>query len=169
MAAQQDQSKLYLVIGGLLLIYIAGNKIFQKVGLTKSPEEKEKEQQQQQVYQAQLTEQYFDPDYYKSRMKVYKYVRLWTASSAKSLCVILYNAKGIPYLTNDDEDAVYGVFKQCSAKTQVSQLSQVFYEMYKKDLKSYLQSFLNKDEFGNVLAICNRMIEGVSNDNVNWK
>ena len=57
-----------------------------------------------------------------------------------------------------------------SAKTQVSKLSDVFFKKYQKDLKAYLQSFLNKDEFGNVLAICNKMIERISDDKgTTWK
>lgn len=165
MAAKEDNTKLYLGLGVLLLIYFAGNKIFQKVGLTKTKEEEKKEKEQQQNYEAQLTQQYFDPDYFKERHKKY-YCKSLTTEGAKGYATILYNAKGY---FNDDEEAVYGVFKQLSAKTQVSVLSDIFYQMYKKDLKAYLQSFMNQKEFGNVLAICERMIEGISTDGQTWK
>lgn len=166
---KEDNSKTYLVVGGLLLVYIAGDKIFKKLGLTKTTEEQVKDQQQQANYNAMLSEQYFDPQYIADRMKKY-WVRTLTQAGAEGYAEIIYKAKGIPYLTNDDEAAVYGVFKAMSAKTQVSKLSEVFFNKYKKDLKAYLQSFLNKDEFGNVLAICERMIQGISDDKgATWK
>jgi hypothetical protein len=98
------------------------------------------------------------------------WVKSLTDAGATGYAEIIYKAKGIPYLTNDDEAAVYGVFKAMAYKTQVSKLSEVFFNRYKKDLKAYLQSFLNKDEFGNVLAICNKMAEGISADKgKTWK
>lgn len=167
---KQDNSQTYLVVGALLLVYIAGDKIFKKLGLTKTAEQQQADAQQQANYQAQLTQQYFDSSYIKDRLNKGLWVRTLTPEGAKGYAEIIYKAKGIPYLTNDDEAAVYGVFKALSAKTQVSKLSEVFFTRYNKDLKTYLQSFLNKDEFGNVLAICERMIEGVSsNKGITWK
>jgi hypothetical protein len=164
MAQQQDNSQTYLVIGGLILVYIAGDKIFKFLGLSKTTEEQIKDQQQQANTAAMLSEQYFDSDYIKQRMDKGYWVKTLTDYGKQKFAETIYNAKGIPYLTNDDEAAVYGVFKAMTAKTQVSQLSGYFFTKYNKDLKAYLQSFLNKDEFGNVVAICQRMIEGISKD-----
>jgi hypothetical protein len=166
---KQDNSQTYLVVGALILVYVAGDKIFKKLGLTQTAAEQQAAAQQQANYQAQLNEQYFDSDYIKQRMQKY-WVKSLTDAGANGYAEIIYKAKGIPYLTNDDEAAVYGVFKAIGYKTQVSKLSEVFFNKYKKDLKTYLQSFLNKDEFGNVLAICNKMAEGISADKgKTWK
>lgn len=167
---KEDNSKTYLVVGALLLAYIAGDKIFKKLGLTKDQAAQQAQAQQQANYQAQLNQQYFDSDYIKDRMRNGLWVQTLSEASGNNYAEIIYKAKGIPYLTNDDEAAVYGVFKAIKAKTQVSKLAEVFFNKYKKDLKTYLQSFLNKDEFGNVLAITERMIEGVSSDKgITWK
>tara|TARA_R110000868_G_scaffold126421_5_gene333495 strand:+ start:2184 stop:2687 length:504 start_codon:yes stop_codon:yes gene_type:complete len=166
---KEDNSKTYLVVGALLLVYVAGDKIFKKLGLTKTSAEQQADAQQAANYQAQLNQQYFDADYIKQRMQKY-WVKSLTDTGANGYAEIIYKAKGIPYLTNDDEAAVYGVFKAMSAKTQVSKLSEVFFNKYKKDLKAYLQSFMSQDEFGNVLAICEKMIEGISsNKGTTWK
>ncbi len=47
---------------------------------------------------------------------------------------------------NDDEEAVAQVFKRLQDKTQVADLSRVFYVQYKKDLYQYLRSFLSSSE-----------------------
>lgn len=165
----EDNSKTYLVVGALILVYIGGDKIFKALGLSKDAAATKAAEQQQANYDAQLSQQYFDSDYIKQRMQKY-WVKSLSDAGADGYAEILYKAKGIPYLTNDDEAAVYGVFKALNAKTQVSKLSGNFFLKYKKDLKAYLQSFMNKEEFGNVLAICEKMIEGISDDKgVTWK
>ena len=165
----QDHSNTYLVVGALILVYIGGDKIFKALGLSKDAAATKAAEEQQANYQAQLTQQYFDSDYIKLRAQKY-WVKSLSEAAGNGYAEIIYKAKGIPYLTNDDEAAVYGVFKAMSAKTQVSKLSEIFFNKYKKDLKAYLQSFMNTNEFGNVLAICEKMIEGISLDKgITWK
>jgi len=167
---KEDNSKTYLVVGALILVYIGGDKIFKALGLSKDAAATKAAEEQQANYQAQLSQQYFDSDYIKQRMNKGYWVKSLTEAGGNGYAEIIYKAKGIPYLTNDDEAAVYGVFKALTSKTQVSRLTELFFNKYKKDLKAYLQSFMSKDEFGNVLAICEKMIEGISSDKgITWK
>lgn len=153
MAAKKDNTNLYLGIGALVLIYIAGNKIFQKVGLTKTEEDKTNEA----LSTKAEIENYFDPAYYDERHKKYTLIVL-TPDSYTNLARTIYNAKGF---LNDDESAVYGAFRQIGAKVQVSQLARTFYNFYKKDLVGYLKSFLNSDEYAQILKITDKLPQGI--------
>ncbi|MEQ3656525.1 MAG: hypothetical protein ABNH00_11730 [Dokdonia sp.] len=73
-----------------------------------------------------------------------KGIQVLDDASAKKLATIIKNAKGT---FNDDEDAVKGVFgKKLRDKTQVASLSKAFYQLYKKDMWQYLNSFLSQSE-----------------------
>ena len=111
-------------------------------------------------------ENYFDSSFYKDLMSN-NIIRILTPYGIEKYAKKIWDAKGIPYLTNDDESAVYGVFRSLSAKTQISQLSEYFFNKYNKDLKSFLQSFLNQNEFGNVATICNKLPIGIVDNNNN--
>lgn len=149
----KQDNQTYLIIGGLLLVYIAGNKIFEKIGLTKTPEDKANES----LLAKMETENYFDPAYYDERHKKYTLTVL-TPESYNNLARNIYNAKGY---FNDDEDAVYGAFRAMGAKVQVSQLARTFYNTYKKDLQQFLKSFLSGDEFANIIKITDKLPQGI--------
>lgn len=73
-----------------------------------------------------------------------KSIRVLDDLNAKRLAKIIKEAKGT---FNDDEDAVKDVFsKKLRDKTQVASLSKAFYELYKKDMWQYLNSFLSQSE-----------------------
>jgi hypothetical protein len=140
-----------LIGGGLLLAFLGGRAIFEKLGIVQSTEEKKEEAEVKNQMQQLSTGNYFDPDYYK---KGGAGTLLLTVSGATNLSKIIYDAKGI---LNDDEAAVYGVFQSLKAKSQVSFLAEVFFKTYKKSLLAYLQSFLNDTELAIVAKICNKL------------
>ena len=73
-----------------------------------------------------------------------KGIQVLDDTSAKKLAAIIKNAKGT---FNDDEDALKDVFgKKLRDKTQVASLSKAFYQLYKKDMWQYLNSFLSQSE-----------------------
>lgn len=73
-----------------------------------------------------------------------KSIRVLDDTSAKQLAKIIKEAKGT---FNDDEDAVKDVFgKKLRDKTQIASLSKAFYQIYKKDMWQYLNSFLSQSE-----------------------
>jgi hypothetical protein len=161
MAQQQDNSKLLLYGGGLVLLYIAGNKIFKKLGIVKDSEALAADAANAQVE----SENYFDPSYYEERKKLYTVLSL--SDGGVSYAKKLYNAKGI---FNDDEDTVYGVFRSLQSKTQVSLIAKAFFGLYAKDLKNYLQppnGFLSSSEWNQVVSITSKLKQGIKVNN-NW-
>jgi hypothetical protein len=153
--SKQDNSNYLLYGGALVLVYLAGNKIFQKLGIVKSAED---------ILASQATtqldkENYFDPAYYEDRKKIYTVLSL--EDKGVSYAKKLYNAKGI---FNDNEADVYGVFRALQSKTQVSLIAKAFFGLYGKDLKNYLQpstGFLNDSEWQEVVNICSKLKEGI--------
>lgn len=79
-----------------------------------------------------------------------KGIKVLDEASAKKLAKTIKNAKGT---FNDDEDAVKDVFgKKLRDKTQVASLSKAFYQLYKKDMWQYLNSFLSQSEMKEYVA-----------------
>lgn len=148
---QNIDPNLLLIGGGLVLAFLGGKAIFQKLGLVQTTEEKLEEQEIKTQQQQLSTGNYFDPDFYK---KGGTGTLLLTVSGATNLAKIIYDAKGI---INDDEAAVYGVFQSLKTRSQVSFLAEVFFKIYKKSLLAYLQSFLNDSELAVVAKICNKL------------
>jgi hypothetical protein len=73
-----------------------------------------------------------------------KSIQMLDDVSAKKYAKIIKYAKGS---FNDDEDAVKSVFgKKLRDKTQVASLSKAFYQLYKKDMWQFLNSFLSQSE-----------------------
>lgn len=159
--AKEDNSKYLLYGGGLILLYLAGNKLFQKLGIVKDKEALEAD-----AANAQLeSENYFDPAYYEERKKLYTVLSL--SDGGVAYAKKIYNAKGY---FNDDEDTVYGVFRSLQSKTQVSLVAKAFFGLYGKDLKNYLQppnGFLNQSEWNQVVSICSKLKQGIKVNN-NW-
>lgn len=149
----KQDNQTYLIIGGLILVYVAGDKIFKKLGLSKTEEDKANES----LIAKMEIENYFDPAYYDERHKKYTLTVL-TPESYNNLAKNIYNAKGY---FNDDEEAVYGAFRAISAKVQISQLARTFYNTYKKDLQGYLKGFLSGDEFAAIIKITDKLPQGI--------
>ena len=76
------------------------------------------------------------------------------SESAKQFAKQLWDAGGT---FNDDEQAMYGVFRQLKTKVQVSQLAKVFFNMYGQDLAQYLANHLNNDELAIIYGITNKL------------
>lgn len=68
---------------------------------------------------------------------------LLTQSYAANLVNQLWDATGY---FNDDEEAIYGVFRSLKTKSQVAALAKKFYELKGQDLYSYLKNYLNDSE-----------------------
>lgn len=108
-------------------------------------------------------ENYFDPSYYAELMKK-NYCLILTPSGQKTYSKIIYDAKGI---FNDDESAVYGVFRALKCKTQISSLAKGFFDMYKTDLYAFLENVFNLEELGQLSEICNKLPIGISDSKGN--
>lgn len=75
----------------------------------------------------------------------------------QKLINILWDATGI---FNDDEEAIYGVFRSLDYKTMVSDLAEAFFKAKKKDLYGYLKNYLNTAELATVIGIINKKPAG---------
>lgn len=151
MAKKEINPNLILAGGAILLVYLGGRSIFQKLGLVQSDQSAQAAADvQNQMIQLQQGN-YFDPDFYKTGGPG---TLILTVSAATTLSRILYNSKGT---FNDDEAAVYGVFQQLKTRSQVSFLASVFFNIYKKSLIGYLSGFLNAVELATVAKITNKL------------
>jgi hypothetical protein len=153
--AKQDDSKLLLYGGGLLIVYFGILRpLLEKLGIARSQAD------QQVINQQNLpnNKNPFSPVYWKTIPGA----KLITKNSTISLAKRIYEAMGF---FSDDEPAVYSVFSQLKYKTQVSWLSDIFQQNYKMDLLDFLkrgkgqlpQAGLNSDELQQILNIVNAL------------
>jgi hypothetical protein len=120
-----------LIIYGVL-IYVGYAKVIKpildKIGITKTDEEIEIERESTKI------DSPWNPNYYKQFGS--RPVLLSKEAFINKDLETIWNSVGYWY---DDFDAVLGVFKRMSAKTQVSQLVDRFNKAYKKDLLIWLK------------------------------
>jgi hypothetical protein len=153
--AKQDDSKLLLYGGGLLIVYFGILRpLLEKLGIARSQAE------QQVINQQNLpnNKNVFSPVYWKTIPGA----KLITRNATNSLAKRLFDSMGY---FSDDESAVYSVFSQLKYKTQVSWLADIFQQNYKMDLLDFLkrgkgqlpQAGLNSDELQQILNIVNAL------------
>lgn len=117
-------------------------------GVIDSPEDKKRDQIESQY--ATGLDSAFNPQWYRNVSGAV----LITRAKAEELAEIIYDAMG---LFNDDEDAIYAVFRQLKAKTQVSWLADVFFQQYNADLYQYLRGRMSDSEMDVVHGIVNNL------------
>lgn len=133
-----------VVVIVLLGYFLIVRPILMKFGIIESKEDKQRDKTAKTLGTA--TNSPFSPSYYKTIPGA----MLLTRSSADKLAKELNNAIGFWY---DDENAVYGVLRQLKAKTQLSYLSDVFFQNYKMDLYQLLQRNFSDKEIDVVNSI----------------
>lgn len=67
---------------------------------------------------------------------------------------LIYNAHGI---FDDDEDSVYSAFSKIETTAQLQLLELYFKKLYKKDLFTYIQNFLDASELAKVNTIIKKI------------
>ena len=101
-----------------------------------------------------LSEDGFDVHYAdKVLSKVSGRVITLKTSAASKLAQRIHGAWGAWYQGGDDEDKIYGVFRQLKDKVQVSQVAGAYQELYKKNLIDKLHDRFTKSEVQKVLDI----------------
>jgi hypothetical protein len=153
--AKQDDSKLLLYGGGLLIIYFGILRpILEKFGLATSQAE------QQVINQQNLpnNKNPFSPLYWKTISGA----KLITRNATNALAKRIFDSMGF---FSDDEPGVFSVFTQLKTKTQVSWLADIFQQNYKMDLLDFLkrgkgqlpQAGLSDTELQQLLNIVNTL------------
>lgn len=154
--AKEINPNLVLAGGAVLLVFLGGRSIFQKLGLSPSNEDLQLQQSIQQAQQSLSSNNYFDPQWWKKAVAKYGTALILKNDQADGYAKLIYQSKGI---FNDDESQVYGVFEQLKTKSQVSYLADRFYAVYKQSLLQYLNSFLNDKEMLIVFNITSKKPE----------
>lgn len=103
---------------------------------------KQKKIPDQKTWSKETYNKYFNPY---GTISTVSYVTVLT-----SLAKQIFDAKGI---FNDDEDKIYGAFQACKNQAQISIMSGFFLNNYKRDLWTYLQSFLDTEQQAKIYNI----------------
>lgn len=153
----QFDNKSILALGAIALAFFGGRAIFKKLGVVKN----EQDIKDEAIVNQMLKEDYFNPSYADKALIKYGAIQGWSGNSAEILAKQIYDAKGI---FNDDEEAVYSVFRKCQYKTQVSRIAKAFLYKYNADLYSYINpntGFLSNNEMMFIVSILNKLPMGV--------
>jgi hypothetical protein len=75
-------------------------------------------------------------------------------TKANQLAYNIYNAKSF---YNDDEEEAVGAIKLAGTKINVSYVAFRFYQLYQRDLQSYLESFLESDNWSDLNEALDKM------------
>jgi hypothetical protein len=149
---QVDVFKWALTGVGIYALY----KIGTKVGIFQTSTDLQQQQQLNIFSQGGSSStlgSYWSPAYWNNVAKKYGTATTIGANVANNLATALWDATGI---FNDDEEAIYGVFRQLTYLSQISYLAQVFYAKYNQDLYGYLSNHLNNDELNNIANIVSK-------------
>jgi len=157
MAENKDYSAYILPVGALLLI----GAVAQKFGLIPSQESKQAEANAGALAKFKPWARSFAEDWIKANgTKGNKYaITLLTTAKAELIAQQLKKAKGV---FNDDETAVVSVFRYLKTQTQLSQVAKVFYSLYKTELFTFLESFLNEKELSKLYEIAQGLPVGIT-------
>jgi hypothetical protein len=157
MALDKNETTLIIGAGVLAAVYFGVIRpITNKLGLTTS----QKERELQKVAELASNNNGWDPNFYKQYQKnndiiLYKYATV--ADMARQI----NQAWG---LLNDNVNAMYAVFRKLNSKVKLSQLCDVYNQLYKQDLLTrlkapwyYLHDGLTESEFLEVSKIVNKL------------
>jgi hypothetical protein len=122
-----------LAIGGIAILYFGGRKILQALNIVSDKEDKTAEN---------LGKENFW-DYTEFLDKAPKNSIILSSSQGYQFANDIYNSYGY---FNDDEEKLYGVFRNLKTKSQIASLCYWFNKKYNKDLYSYISSFLSSGE-----------------------
>lgn len=153
-----------LYIGGAWLGWkYALSPLLETLGLKDSKAEVDAEKLRQEVENASGSKDYWNPNWWnlpvdQFPIKGVKSVQLLTQAAAKDSVNKLWDATGF---FNDDEEAIYAVFRSLKYKSQVSFLAYWFNALKGKDLYQWLRDYLNDKELNVVLQITQKMPWGL--------
>jgi hypothetical protein len=129
--------------------------IAEKFGLIKSSEQQAQDTNLQNLQTGGNTVfgSFWSPSFWSEVAKKYGTATIIGTNVANKLSDDLWDATGI---FNDDEQAIYGVFRQLQYLSQISFLAQVFYAKHGQDLYGYLKNHLNDDEMNQIAIIVSK-------------
>jgi hypothetical protein len=149
--------QLIIVVVVLYILNKTLTGVTEKLGLTKSKEDKENEAKIERLSNLE----FWKPSYYREMLAEHgrAKIALSKPETVEKVAKQFYDAKGI---FNDDETKVYGMLRALRYDTQLSQISERFFQMYKKDLYNYIASFMNEKEMLEV----NKLVSNLKNGKI---
>lgn len=151
--------KIAIAVVVIVLIYLLLIRpIFIKVGLVDSKEDKQVEKEAKQLGTALSSP--FSPGFYKDKSSA----KTLTPDKAKELARLIYKALTpltwilSPGFSGHQEEQVYGALRQLTHKTQLSNLSEVFFQEYKKDMYGYMRERMDNEEMAIVNTIASKLL-----------
>jgi hypothetical protein len=151
-----DNEEKLLVNAGLIAVGYFGivKPLLNKLGITDSPEVKQAKAENNAA--SNLTA--WSPAFYKAYTGT---KHLYTDAYITTLAGKIYNAWGV---FNDDEEAIYGVFRQLKNQLQLSQLADKYFTLYNQDLLQRLKNpwyygkdGLDDEQFNVIAQIVNKL------------
>lgn len=135
---KNPNSKWLLIAGGVVILLITVgraisnliNNLFSVVGLTESESEKKIKNDSA---SAGTIDSPWSTTYYQRNVGLNL-----TKAQAEKHAKIIYSALSPWNFFGDDIQAVYGSIKSCQSKSDLSYISAQFYDLYQKDLYSYI-------------------------------
>lgn len=134
-------------IGGVLIGGIFAYKLAQKFGLIKTASERQDQNLIKSGENVNDANNIWSPT-----AKIPKGAYLLKMETGKLLSKKLWDAHS---WYNDNEEAIYSVFRALKSQSQVSSLASWFSAFYKEDLYFWLKGILSESEFVTVLKIVN--------------
>lgn len=143
----EEYTKYLLPVGIIIIFYIFGKKLLEKIGLSDSKNDVQLE--------SNLSNKYLTPEpFLEFRKKTGFKVPVYAEDSLINAFVQrLWNSKGV---FNDNEDEVYQIFRSAQSKLQVSCFAYYFNQIKGRNLIEFLSSFLNSDEIARIAEIINK-------------
>jgi len=140
----------YIIPVGVIVL---GYLVLKRFGLVKDTGQEKQEERQQFA-------DYFSPLYIgqllKSKSKAV--VQAFKQAEAEKIARLIYDSKGY---FDDDEELYFGTIKRFKYKSQVSQVAGKFFDLYKRDLATYIRGFLNEEELKKTYNYLNNLPSGL--------
>jgi len=158
MAQQKIDYNLFLIAGLFVGGYFVIKPILEKLGLKSSAEDI--------ALEKALREQESKFNIWagiaslKKAAGTRKNITVLTAAGSDFYAKQINSAFGI---INDDEQKIFGVFRQLRFKAQVASIVDAFYRLYKKDLLTTLKSKLSESELNEIVKIIETKPLGITN------
>lgn len=138
-----------MVINKTILLYIAGALvlgitlylIYKRIGLIKSAEQVREENAKKAI---ETNPDLWSLDYWKNRGNTL------STDTAKKLAEMIKESFGF---FNDDESQIYEAFRLMKARVNVSQVSDIYYQMFNKHLYNDLTEYLSQSELNYIYGI----------------
>lgn len=140
-----------VVLSAVALTYFGVIKpIFNKLGITKSKDERKGERAKLEISDKQI----FSKELYlnnPSRVTI-------TENQADYGATMIYNAKygGCLGLCDDEEMAINGI-KEAKSLVDISYISNQFSELFKKDILTYIYSFLEQENYLEIMNYIDKL------------